>query len=1087
MDRSTRQYVFDTLEILSATLRPFVEERLDSTLPGHWQSDVKGKVSGLKVKNGELSWDLSGLLKAIMTYWQDVFKAVLGPVERSYISEVLEVRNRLSHNEDFSLEDAERALDTVKRLLESISAGDAVQKVDLMRIEVMKLCLDQQNYGAGQDEYYDGTIRTGTGDKLRPWREVIRPRDDVTSGNFQAAEFAADLFSVHAGKSSSVYGDPDKFFRRTYLTNGLGNLLINCAKRLTGKGGDPVIELQTNFGGGKTHSMLALYHMCGTISASGLPGVDELLSANDVVLPENIRRAVIVGTARSPAKSIKKASGVEISTLWGDMAYQLGGEDGYAIVADSDQQGMSPGVEELSNLFEICAPSLILIDEWVAYLRQLYRAKEGRAGTFDANLTFVQALTEAVKISPQTFLVASLPESVAEAGGDGGVKALNSLKATFGRIDARWSPASTEEGYEIVRRRLFQDITGDAQQKRDEVVLQYTKMYRDNVNFFSSINSKSEYQRMMERSYPIHPELFDKLNNNWGGLERFQKTRGVLRMMANMIHDLWMKTDPSLMIMSGGISVASQRVRGELLKCLPPEWGSVIDADIDGGSSIPFKSDQESQNLGQISATRRVARAIFMATAPLEGSKNRSIETEDVLLSVCQPRERPAIFGDALNHLAGHAKYMHTSVDGFWYSLTPSLNRLADEIAKEQEDSVVDQSINEEILEFVRAAKDREPFHTIQAVPGGSVDIPDDPEGVRLIVLGVDHSHNGQENSPAFCEAQDMLVNRGSRSRIYRNTLLFLVMNQDSLPAIREAMRKRIGWSHVLSGDYNLRPNDVSIATRNSEESIRALSLCLQEAFCYVLQPIQESPQDDVKWDTTRIVSQDGLFSQIGKKLVSIEGIFTEIGAGRLHTALSEAFWKEQPFQLTSDIWEHCNRFIYLPRMISRGVLQDSITKAISGNVPGPFAYADSARDDGGYDGLLINAGSSSAVVIDSKSVIVRADVAHEQASTHPHEVDKSSKPRIVDSNVEDSGEIGKSEVSSKTFYGMVELSSERPAKDMSSILEEVVSHITSAPGGSVTLRLEIDGDFPNGLDEGKVRTILENAKVLGFKERQIK
>ena len=381
-----------------------------------------------------------------------------------------------------------------------------------------------------------------------PWREVVEPHQDVATGDFLQAEFAADLGKVHAGSAPSEYGDPQEFFGRTYLTDGLGALLVGAAKRLSDAGGDPVVELQTNFGGGKTHSMLALYHMAGGTSARDLPGLDQLLSERGAAVPQHINRAVLVGTWRGPQDVNAQEGGREIRTTWGEMAWQLGGADAFDMIAENDAKGIAPGSNLLEAIFRKCSPCLILIDEWVAYLRQIYKVDGLPSGSFDANLSFVQSLTEAVKTSPGTLLVAALPASQIEVGGDGGQEALVRLKQTFSRVESSWRPASQEESYEIVRRRLFKDIPGDRFHHRDNTLKQFAKLYRENANEFPRGSADEDYRRKLEKAYPIHPELFEQLYTGWGSLERFQRTRGVLRLMAQAIHELWMNNDPSVMM-----------------------------------------------------------------------------------------------------------------------------------------------------------------------------------------------------------------------------------------------------------------------------------------------------------------------------------------------------------------------------------------------------------------------------------------------------------------------------------------------------------------------------------------------------------
>jgi hypothetical protein len=1111
MSKSNRQYIFDALELLPDALKPFVETRLSGAISGHWQTAVRDRVDTLRVANGELDWDLPGLLKAMMSFWGDAFKAVLGPTERAYVSEILEVRNRHAHDGTFTYDDTERALDTIKRLLESVSAGEAAEKVGAMRTAVLRRRIDEQRRNEERKAAPGAAIRTGTNGGLRPWRDVIRPHDDVASGKFQTAEFAADLSTVHSGKAGPEYRDPREFFSRTYLTAGLSELLVRGAERLAGKGGDPVVELQTNFGGGKTHSMLALYHMCGEAPSSDMFGLDQLLTGAGVEVPEKVKRAVIVGTARSPVNPIETPDGLTIRTTWGDLAYQLGGKEGYALVAENDRTGISPGSELLAKLFTAHAPCLILIDEWVAYLRHLYKAEGLPAGSFDTNLSFVQALTEAVKVSPQTFLVASLPQSQIEVGGEGGEEALKRLRQTFTRVNATWSPATTEESYEIVRRRLFRDVDPDAYQHRDNVVRQFAKLYREDPDAFPTGCAEEDYRRKLEKAYPIHPELFDQLYHSWGSMERFQRTRGVLRLMAQLIHELWMSSDPSLMIMPGSVPAAAARVQPELLNYLPKEWAPIISGDVDGDASTPFRIDQTTPNLGQISATRRVARAVFMATAPMEGSQNQGVDTKRVILGVCQPHERPILFEDALRRLSNQAKFLHSNMGGAWYSRSPSINRLASDRASTQEEALVVLEIDKLLGGYIRSLKDKGPFGSLQVTPGGSADVPDEAEGVRLVVLGYAHPHNGKNGSSAVAEAKDVFLHRGKAPRVYRNTLVFLAADQSSAAGVNEAMRKKLAWESIL-GDkdgLNLLQSDIALAKRNLEEAERTLDVRLREAWCHLILPVQDTPQDEVSWETTKVVAQDGILAQLGKKLVSTEGVFVEIGARRLFSALSRFVWNGKPHLALSDVWEYCNRFTYLPRLRDKEVLRGAVVKAVSEMIPGPFAFAEDVGEDGRYDGLLIDQGRSDLVLIDSRSVIVKAEVAAKQREEddisrakreQAQPAEGPSGPSVTGPVVTGpEGGVTEPDTSGPTppqtpqpdplpraFYGLVELSADRPARDMTKILEGIIEQITNVPGGTVTLRLEIDGEAPDGFDRNKQRTLLENAQVLGFKEKRL-
>jgi len=1096
MAKSTRQHVFEGMELLPSALIPFVEKRLESSIKGHWQLEVVQRIQGLRPNSaGEVGWDQQGLLKTMMAFWKDAFATVLGHPERSYVSELLDVRNKLSHNETFTYDDAERALDSMRRLMEAISAGEVADQLGKMRDTILRTKFSelQRNEERRKTQRLEISVETVAG--LLPWREVVEPHQDVATGEFQQAEFAADLAKVHSGSAPPEYRDPRQFFSRTYLTEGLSTLLVGAAKRLTGTGGDPVVELQTNFGGGKTHSMLALYHMAGPTPVQDLSGLDQLLDQYGLTVPKDINRAVLVGTSRGPQDVLNADGGRKIRTTWGELAWQLGGAEAFDLIAENDANGIAPGSNLLEAIFKKYAPCLILIDEWVAYLRQIYKVEGLPSGSFDANLSFVQSLTEAVKASPGTLLVASLPASQIEVGGEGGQEALARLKQTFSRVESSWRPASQEESYEIVRRRLFKEIPGDRFHHRDNTLKQFAKLYRENANDFPQGCADEDYRRKLEKAYPIHPELFDQLYTCWGSLEKFQRTRGVLRLMAQAIHELWMSGDPSVMIMPGSVAVSSPRVEPELLHYLDVSWQSIIAGDVDGTASTPYKVDQSAPNLNRYSATRRVARAIFMGTAPTHQQQNTGLDDKQINLGVVQPGERPAIFGDALRRLTNQAKFMHSDLGRYWYSMAASLNRIATDKAAQIEAALVDVTIDAELGKYVNSLADRGHFDAVQVAPASSAEVPDEAGGVRAVVLGVAHPHHGRDGSEALVEAKDILMQRGSTPRVYRNMLVFIAADSRQLDNLKDAVRSALAWSEIVRDieRLNLTQSDSALAKAKLTEANETVKTRLKEAWCYLHYPAQESAQADVEWVSGKIPAQDGLLARASKKLVAEEGLLTELGPTRLDRDLQKYIWNGKPHLSLRDLREYLSRYVYLPRLKNQEVLIKAVYAAVSGMLPGPFAYAERWDDNSGtYLGLAIERASNAVVVIDSDSLIVKPDVAEthrpKSAIPDPHGEPGSGEPEKPGEEAPGGGPTPTPQPERKPtrFSGSVLISPDRPARDIHQVVEAIVEQLTTLPGCSVKLRLEIDADVPSGLDRAKVRTLIENATTLGFLDKSV-
>jgi predicted AAA+ superfamily ATPase len=289
----------------------------------------------------------------------------------------------------------------------------------------------------------------------------VTPHADVASGRYQQAEFAADLWQVHSGRGLGRVQEARGVLPAHVPHREPEALLVGGVQRISGKGGDPVVQLQTNFGGGKTHSMLALYHLFSGTNASELPGVDAVLGRGGREELPKAKCVVLVGNKISPGNPVTKPDGTVVRTLWGELAYQLGGKKAFARVKADDEKATNPG-DVLRELFKEYGPCLILIDEWVAYARQLHDQSDLPAGGFETQFTFAQALTESAKLAGNCMLVISLPASDTsgsphthaddvEVGGVRGREALDRLRNVVGRVESSWRPATAEEGFEIVR------------------------------------------------------------------------------------------------------------------------------------------------------------------------------------------------------------------------------------------------------------------------------------------------------------------------------------------------------------------------------------------------------------------------------------------------------------------------------------------------------------------------------------------------------------------------------------------------------------------------------------------------------------
>ena len=992
---------------------------------------------------------------------------------------------------------------------------------------------------------------------LRPWREVARPHPDVAAGRYRQAEFAADLSQVARGRAEAEYQDPIEFFARTYLTEGMRGLMAQALRRIAGQGGEPVIQLKTAFGGGKTHSLLALYHLLrGRAPLASLRGASELLAEAGIGEPPPARVAVVVGTAVNPTRERRPPTlpGITIRTLWGEIAAQLAEQAGdpalYDRVRTADRRGVPPGSDALRALFDACGPCLLLIDELVAYARKIYGVEGLPSGTFDAVQTFIQELTEAVRASRNTVLVATIPESDIEIGGDAGRETLARIEHTFGRMEAIWKPVGSEEGFEVVRRRLFLPI--DDEPARDDTCRAFGALYGEGRGDFPAECREAHYAERLKACYPIHPEVFERLYNDWATLERFQRTRGVLRLMAAVIHDLWARNDASLLILPCSVGLDAPGVRDELTRYLPEGWTPVLEGDVDGRNSGPFRIDAESPRFGQTVAARRVARAIFLGSAPhVAAQRVRGVEDVRIRLGAVQPGEQVAVFNDALSQLSERLTYLYRQDRRYWYDTRPNLRRTVSERAQQLAEDEVEREIERRLREATR--RDRGGFQGVHPCPASSADVPDEP-AVRLVILAPGAAHaDGDTGSAALNAARDLLSERGSSPRRHQNMLAFLAPDREAAEGLVQEARRFLAWKSVVLDQeaLNLDAHQRREADAGKKASDDTVRLRLHEAWRWLLVPVQHVLPDGVGglvWDVVQAPGGggDAIAERAWQRMRSNEHVIPEWSPALLAMELERWFWRGRPHVPVKQVWDAMCAYCYLPRLRDESVFTASIRAGLaSGDY---FAYATSVSAQGRYEGLTIgvpaaartggaaqdqaeglafdvpaavrNAAqdraegptfgvpAAAAVYVDAASVLVRPEAARTQLEAERAQSAAASGTEAGMAGAgtglagSGTGPVGSGEVSGRPppadgtgsvgrpvepppprrFFGTVRLDPDRAGRDMGTVTEEVLQHLTTLPGAEVEVSVEISAKVPDGVGRTVRRIVEENCRTLRFR-----
>lgn len=1115
---------------LLEALIPFIVHELAQTYgTDFWQAGVMDKLyddqkRGLPTSGtvNELasSLDIAKCLLLMEINWREVFGKKLPRDCKNYVIELKGKRNEWAHKgiEDLTDSNAFRALDTMSRLAEQIDS-DATSDINALLRQVRygsaegsiavtsNAVADAEEMPARRKELEQTKAVSG----LPSWRDVIEPHMDVAEGRYKNAEFAADLAQVARGKGELEYRDPVEFFNRTYVTEGMKGLLTQSLRRVSGLDGEPVIQLKTAFGGGKTHSMLALYHMMRSRSrVRQIANLTPVLEAAQVSEVPEVHVAVLVGTALNPANAKRPATmpGITVNTLWGEMAFQLAESAGrpelYEYVKEADKRGVSPGSEALANLFDACGCCLVLMDELVAYAKKLYGAEKLPAGTLDNFITFIQELTEAARASKCSLVVASIPESDNEIGGEAGQRALEQIEHTFGRMESIWKPVGASEGFEVVRRRLFLNCKDEA--ARDEVCFAFSKMYGDNPAEFPTESRELEYRERMLACYPIHPEVFDRLYEDWATLERFQRTRGVLRLMAAVIHELWMSRDPSPMIMPGSFPLDVPGVRDELTRYLDDNWNAVVDSEVDGKQSLPYRNDGNNPRYGSLLASRRVARTVMLGSAPdVDGQSVRGIERGHIRLGTVQPGENLSVFNDALVTLQISSSYLYSDDNGnrFWYDTRPTLRKVAEDRAQMMGDS----DALFEVESRLKKLRKSEPFAGVHVCPASTLDVPDD-QSLRLVVLAPAAKHrSGAAESDALVVANEMITSRGSSPRSYKNMIVFAAADGSHYPQILKSAKRYLAWDSIKADRESLNL-DVK-QTRETEQSVRRadeeLDLKIREAYNWLLYPRIDLLNNsmDIEWAVEHVEGgRESIVAKMARKLLSDDAAIQNWAPALLKMELDRVLWRDSDHIQVKQLWEYLCQYCYLPRLSDYSVLENAIVRGLSTK---EFFGIAAAFSGGRYVDLSLG---EQKAFINASDLLVKVGVAEAQINREIEAARVAAEETSGKASVQDDGgndvkftdpatktwsdEDTTSEVSAvdatalnrqkSAFHMVSKLDNTRVNRGIQSIMEEVVSQLNLI-GADVELTFEVHARVNDGIPPETVRALSENCSTLGVSD----
>ena len=620
------------------------------------------------------------------------------------------------------------------------------------------------------------------GKKVQAWWEVATPHRDIREGKTEASRFAAKLDEVVAGRGDTEYVDAKEFFSHTYMTLGLRNLISEALKRLSGKGGNGVLHLETAFGGGKTHSLIALYHFFTSGNElADLPWVQGILEE--------------VGLERIPAARVLTFVGTEADpqgpTPWGLFGQKL---EKYELIKSYDERRQSPGKTKLREMLGD-GPTLILIDEIAEFLCRLVEPQALAGGNKEAArayqsqvLTFLHELTELATELPQCLLV--LTTTTSTAYGEEGERIQQSLKQIAGRMHRQFEPVGSEDIYEVVRRRLFEDV-GDLE-IHEAVAEEFFKLYQNQAASLPDEAADPKYRQKILRAYPFHPELIDVLYNQWGSFSQFQRTRGVLRFLALVVQEAWKKRIPSPLIRLSDVPLGHREVRQSLLSCIGQEYESVLACDIAGGREIARHIDRRMpEELRDLHLAEGLATCIFLHSFSGAQKVERGVPASRLRLGILVPDLPATAVGDALQKLEESLFYLHKRDNRYFFSTELNLNRA---IAEAQE-TISDEAIREEIRKALEKKVGHEsPLLGSELWPDSPEKVPEQRDHHVLVVLSPEFPLGAKITE----EFVSTLFNKaGAGMRTCPGALLVLAPDREELFGLRNKVRRLLALRDV--------------------------------------------------------------------------------------------------------------------------------------------------------------------------------------------------------------------------------------------------------------------------------------------------
>jgi Protein of unknown function (DUF499) len=665
------------------------------------------------------------------------------------------------------------------------------------------------------------------------------------------------------------------------------------------------------------------------------------------------------------------------------------------------------------------------------------------------------------------------------------------------RVAEQWKAANAEESFEIVRRRLFTAPDGQALAQINATATAMVKCYRQHHAEFPNEATDNAYLDRIRATYPVHPELFDRLYQDWSTLERFQRTRGVLRLMNTIVGTLWRNGDTAPLITPGSVPLTESEVMTEITQYMEDQWKAIVDTDVDGPHCTPAQVDRASPDLlGKRFVTQRLARTVFVGATPTLHSAHKGIDKARVFLGTALPGDVPGNFHSALNQLADKATYFYASGAQYWFDTQANTTRTARDYAERLRPEDV-------WAEIVRRLGDhRSPgphgFAAVHIAPESAADVPDGRE-VRLVLVPPAHVYDRRQGaeSPATTWAADVLDRRGSGARVHRNMLVFLAADSARYEELQASVRDYLAWKYVRENADGVLGLSAQQRTQ-SEDRLKRADRTVQDrllgTYHWALVPTQPDPTRPLHFDAIKAEGGgEDLAERTAKRLIDKSELVLRRASTAIRLDLEttlQAVWERDGHISLGTLWEYYTTYPYLARLRDRSVLEDGVLSTLDAQIDWEgqgFALAD-AWDGQNYTGLILPTDSVTPHATVDSLLLVEPGRATQQREREPKpgpEPPPGPAPGPGPQPAPGPHPPAPPPPPSRPtrFFGTAKLDPNFYARDFGRITSEVIQHLAAVSGAELEVRLEITAVASDGFDDAKIRTVSENAHTLKFEQ----